>query len=193
MGKRMVRYKPRLHTAQQAGFSYLWLLFMVAFMSISLTIGSEVQSTITRRDQEKMLISIGRQFRDAIKSYHDSQVGTKREYPKSLNDLLKDPRFPNTKRHLRQIFIDPITGKDEWGLLIVGGQIVGVHSLSNKKPLKQDGFDTSEEKFAFKDHYTDWWFIAENAPSPNLTQDLNQLNAPIPKVYTPYAVEHVAM
>jgi len=33
-----------------------------------------------------------------------------------LEELLEDPRFPNTVRHLRKPFADPMTGQAEWGL-----------------------------------------------------------------------------
>lgn len=171
----MVRSKPSYARSQQNGFSYLWLLFMIAFISLGLTVGTELQATATRREQEKMLISIGRQFRSAIESYYNTPVGNAPQYPKTLNDLLKDSRFQN-KRHLRQIFIDPITGKDEWGLILREGRIVGVHSLSEKMPLKQDNFEPSEEKFAHKKSYTEWRFIAAGAPDLPVQKDINMLN-----------------
>ena len=69
-----------------------------------------------------------------------SPVSGLQRYPATLEDLLRDGRVPGIKRHLRKIFVDPMTGKTEWGLIKEGGRIIGVHSLSANKPLKQGGF-----------------------------------------------------
>ena len=46
-----------------------------------------------------------------------------------------------------QIYPDPLTGKAEWGLARAGGRIVGVHSLSDRQPHKEDGFDADDQRF----------------------------------------------
>ena len=68
-------------------------------------------------------------------------------YPESLDDLLEDNRGLVTRRHLRKIFVDPMTGRSEWGLVRVGGRIVGVHSLSDAIPVKQANFDVDFLEF----------------------------------------------
>lgn len=143
----------------QAGFSYIWVLLLVAFMGLSLTAAVEVDATNSQRDREKELLSIGRQFRTAIASYHEAQLTAgRKEYPAELTDLLQDKRFPGTRRHLRKVFVDPMNGKSEWGLVKIGGRIVGVHSLSEKEPLKQDGFDAENMGFRGKKKYSEWIF-----------------------------------
>lgn len=163
------------------GFAYLWVLLLVAFMGLSLTIGVQFYSTSVQRDKEYELLAIGRQFRTAIGSYHEAQraavtgeakVG---DYPATLDDLLKDNRSLSTRRHLRRVFIDPMTGKPEWGLLKIGDRIVGVHSLSDKVPVKQDRFEADDVGFRGKQKYSDWVFTYPsdlllrqdaNAPGP---------------------------
>lgn len=143
----------------QHGFSYLWVLLLVAFMGLGLTVGVEIDSTAVQRDREKELLSIGRQFRTALGRYHETQmVAGRRDYPNTLDDLLKDNRVPGIRRHLRKIFVDPMTGKAEWGLVKVGGRIVGVHSLSGRVPVKQDGFEAEEMSFRGKRKYAEWVF-----------------------------------
>jgi len=150
--------------ADACGFAYLWLLLLVAFMGLSLTIGVQFYSTSVQRDKEYELLAIGRQFRAAIGRYHETQraaaSGENRggDYPATLDDLLKDNRSLSTQRHLRRVFVDPMTGKPEWGLLIVGGRIVGVHSLSDKVPIKQDRFEADDMGFRGKQKYSDWVF-----------------------------------
>lgn len=143
----------------QAGFTYLWVLLLVAFMGVGLTVAVDIDSTSTQRDKEKELLGIGRQFRSAIGRYYETQIPNgKKEYPVSLDDLLKDKRAPGIKRHLRKIFIDPMTGKAEWGVVRIAGRIVAVHSLSEKEPIKQDNFEAEEVNLRMKKKFTEWIF-----------------------------------
>lgn len=149
----------RINSRHDAGFTYLWVLFLVALMGIGLVATTEIASTISQRDKEKELLAIGRQFRTAISLYYETQLpGGGRQYPASLEDLLFDKRLPGTKRHLRKLFVDPMTGKPEWGEIRVGGRIVGVHSLSEKMPIKQAGFEGENMNFHGKQKYSDWVF-----------------------------------
>jgi hypothetical protein len=77
-----------------------------------------------------------------------------------LEHLLKDPRHPGTQRYLRRIYRDPVTGGEEWGLVRgAGGEILGVHSLSEEPPLKQGNFSLADRDFAGKTKYADWVFM----------------------------------
>ncbi|PXW88949.1 type II secretory pathway pseudopilin PulG [Nitrosomonas sp. Nm84] len=101
---------PRL----EHGFVYLWALFSVVLAGIVMAGTGQMWQTKSQREKEAELMFIGEEFRKAIMSYHNS--GTK-QYPESLEDLLKDDRSPNVKRHLRKIYVDPITNTTEWGLV----------------------------------------------------------------------------
>jgi len=142
--------------------AYLWLLLLVAMMGVSLVVGVEFYTTSVQRDKEVELLAIGHQFRSAIGRFYETQraggQGDKGEYPATLDDLLKDNRSLALRRHLRRVFVDPMTGKAEWGLLKVGGKIVGVHSLSDKMPIKQDRFEAEDMGFRGKEKYSDWVF-----------------------------------
>lgn len=142
-----------------AGFAYLWTLMLIGFMGVGLTIGSHLYQTSVQREKETQLLFIGRQFRLAIERYKSSgPENAKDQYPATLDNLLKDPRYPNTVRHLRKLYIDPMTGKNEWGTLVLQGRIVGVHSLSEQKPIKQDNFEASDASFRNKNKYAEWVF-----------------------------------
>ncbi|MCL2021813.1 MAG: type II secretion system protein [Betaproteobacteria bacterium] len=155
---------------QQVGFTYLWVLMLVALMGMALTVAAEMDSMVSRRDREKHLLAVGRQFQIAIAHYYERMlVNGRNEYPRSLEDLLKDPRYPGTMRHLRRIFVDPMTGKTEWGLVRLGDRIVGVHSLSEQKPVKQDNFEVEAAHFAGSESYTQWVFTYP----PNLLLKVN--------------------
>ena len=141
----------------QGGFSYIWTLLLIAGLSVSTALSVEIAATAARRDKEKELLAIGRQFQTALARYQALTPG-KPEYPESLEQLLRDDRLPGIRRHLRKIFIDPMTSKAEWGLIHIGGRIVGIHSLSEQTPIKQDGFETDFASFRGKQHYTEWIF-----------------------------------
>lgn len=164
----------------QAGFSYLWLLLMVAFMGVGLTLAVEIDSTAVQRDREKELLAIGRQFRSAIGRYHQTQLSPgKHEYPATLDDLLRDNRLPGIRRHLRKVFVDPMTGKAEWGLVKVGGRIVGVHSLSEKMPIKQDGFEADDLSLRGRASYAQWVFAYPADMVLKIEAGHNSLAAPL--------------
>ena len=150
----LVRRPPKL-----AGFSFVWTLLLVAFLALGVTVGVEIDSTMAQRARERELLSVGRQFRAAIAGYHESKLlAGRKEFPATLDDLLLDSRAPGGMRHLRKVFVDPMTGKPEWGLVRVPGRIVGVHSLSDKVPIKQDGFDPDEQGFRNARRISEWTF-----------------------------------
>lgn len=142
----------------QMGFTYLWTLFFVAFLGISMMLTAELWSTAERRLKEKELLFIGNQFRDAIGRYYDATPGGAKQYPPTLDALLMDVRFPEPRKHLRKLYHDPITKKKEWGVIRVGGRIVGVHSLSREEPFKKAGFSLTESSFGGRERYSEWVF-----------------------------------
>ncbi|MDR1367336.1 MAG: type II secretion system GspH family protein [Candidatus Accumulibacter sp.] len=141
------------------GFTYLWALFSVAFFGVASLATAELWSTAVKREREKELIFAGRQFREAIGRYYEATPGGEKRYPASLEDLLEDARYLNVRRHLRKIYRDPMTGEANWGLMRMGGRIVGVHSLSREAPLKSRGFLLQESEFEESASYSEWVFV----------------------------------
>ncbi|MCP5247558.1 MAG: type II secretion system protein [Candidatus Accumulibacter sp.] len=151
---------------RQTGFTYLGLMILVAILALAtsgtLTLGSIVQ----RRDAEQRLLEVGGSYRQAIASYLNSSPAGDRRYPAALTDLLRDPRDPGVRRHLRQLYPDPITGSREWGLVAApGGGIMGVHSRSKGQPIKIAEFDPENASFEGAASYSDWLFVATSAPA----------------------------
>lgn len=143
--------------SRQRGFTYLTVLFLVAMMAGGLALAGEVWHTSAMREKEADLLHIGNEYRKAIERYY--LLGA-RQYPKNLADLIKDPRQPGTVRHLRRLYPDPITGKDEWGLVKADdGGIAGVYSTSEAAPLKTGGFAVRDASFEGKAKYADWQFV----------------------------------
>ena len=142
-----------------AGFTYVGVLFLIAIMGLVRTVVAELWRTAQKREKEEELLFIGNQFRQALARY--SAAGPLS--PRRLEDLLKDPRFPGTRRHLRTIYRDPMTGRAEWGLVKVGDSIAGVYSLSEEEPLKKAQFSLADQSFEGKKKYSEWIFSAAAA------------------------------
>jgi type II secretory pathway pseudopilin PulG len=140
------------------------ILVMLVIMGLSMGIAGSTWKTVMQRAREQELLFRGDQYRRAIKSYTEVRHGgSSGQLPSKLEDLLKDPRFPGTKRHIRKLFKDPMNGEE---FVIIkdprfGGRIKGVHSSSAEEPFKTDGFAEENEKFANASSYQDWLFVFE--------------------------------
>jgi type II secretory pathway pseudopilin PulG len=146
---------PRL----QSGFTYIGLLILIAIMGVTLAGIGTVWRTTQQRFKENQLLFVGNQFSKAITAYYFNTPGGVPQFPKTLEDLLKDKRYPNTVRYLRKIYADPITGSTKWGLIKgPDGNIVGVYSLSAMAPIKTANFARGNEGFVNKKRYYEWQF-----------------------------------
>ena len=150
--------KPVPEFLRQRGFTYLGVMLIVALMGFGLAAFGELYSHAAQREKERELLFVGGQFRDAIASYYNKSPGAK-VYPKKLDDLLEDKRFPMPQHHLRRVYSDPMTGKADWALVDApGGGFMGVHSLSEETPIKSGNFATKEAFFEDAENYTKWMF-----------------------------------
>jgi type II secretory pathway pseudopilin PulG len=142
-------------------------MIIIAIMGVVLLTVGEVWHFAQQRAKEQELLFVGNQFRQAIKAYKVNTPAASRlqNYPMALEDLLKDPRSLSTRRYLRKIYLDPITGSAEWGLAKApNGGILAVYSLSEKTPIKQSNFRPDESLFEGKTKYSEWVFLPVSAP-----------------------------
>ena len=144
---------------RQTGFAYLLVLMLIVVMGLGLGAAGTLWRTESQRIKEQQLLYIGEQYRKAISSYYTAPSPDK-QYPKKLDDLLLDPRQTVTTRHLRKLYADPVTGNQEWGLVVDpdSQQIRGVYSLAPGRPLKQGGFPFHQKDFEDADTYGHWRF-----------------------------------
>jgi type II secretory pathway pseudopilin PulG len=144
------------------GFTYIGLLAILIIIGISLGATGKYWQNVMLRDKEEELLFRGDQYKQAIERYYSAVPG-KPQYPRRIEDLLQDGRTPVGKRHLRQKYKDPISGQDFVlleGVDAAGKYIMGVHSPSDKAPLKQSNFPDAYQDFAGKGKYSDWQFLA---------------------------------
>ncbi len=147
--------------SRMEGFTFIGLLMAVAIMGVALLAVGEVWSFAQKREKEKELLFVGDQFRRAIRLYYANTPATSKlqPYPMTLEDLLKDPRYPSTQRYLRKIYLDPINNGTEWGLVKnPNGSIFGVYSLAQEAPAKTSNFAAVNSDFENKTKYSDWVF-----------------------------------
>lgn len=143
------------------GFTYLSLLIAVAITAGALAAAGGLYSQAAQREKERELLFVGEQFRQAIALYYWRTPGGAHQYPKSLDDLLEDKRWPVTQRYLRKIYRDPMTNAAEWGVVEApgGAGIMGVYSKSENVPIKTANFPLRYESFSEARNYGDWKFV----------------------------------
>jgi type II secretory pathway pseudopilin PulG len=167
------------------GFAYIALLAAIIIIGISLGAAGKYWSNVMLRDKEEELIYRGDQYRRAIERYFSAVPGSQ-AYPQSIDDLLKDNRTATGQRHLRQKYKDPISGEDFVEIRnTLDKRIIGVHSPSEKEPLKkagfpdiynstqvvaQPGYPDGYNVFTGKTKYSEWLFVAtvKSVPTPTI-------------------------
>lgn len=132
--------------AARRGFTYLWLLFVLALGGVALAAVGELEQDRQLREREAELRFRGEAIALALGRYAEQTPLGQPPLPRRLEDLLADTRFPKPRRHLRQVYTDPFTGRPDWELmfgqvpmttgpdarLVQATGIVGVRSRLNK-------------------------------------------------------------
>lgn len=141
------------------GFTYLSVLFMITVMGLAAGAAGKYWSVEAQRDKEDELIFRGREIRAAIGRYYFESPGAN-SYPRSLEDLVKDPRYPVAKRYLRRVYPDPMTGEASWEIIKApDGGIMGLRSASEAEPIKKKGFPFELKGFEDRHSYGEWLFV----------------------------------
>jgi type II secretory pathway pseudopilin PulG len=175
---------------RQAGFTYVGMVVFVTIIGLVGAATLKVGALLARAEAENELLAIGAEFSAALASYAQATPPGQPQQPATLEALLRDPRFPTPRRHLRRIFVDPITGRAEWGLVRAteDGPITGVHSLSQAQPLKIANFDPRFVNFDNRRHLSDWRFTA-SAQGKTTTPAVQAEGAQVPVTMFPPAPE----
>jgi type II secretory pathway pseudopilin PulG len=135
----------------------------IALFGLALSAAAVVWSTATQREREEELLFVGQEFRAAIARYRERNQARADRLPRELTDLLQDDTQVPTQRYLRKLYVDPMTGKRDWGLVRAPtGGILGVYSTSSKAPLRKSRFPAALKDFAEARKYSDWRFIVQD-------------------------------
>jgi len=144
----------------QRGVALMAVLVMVVIMGLGAGIVGATWKTKVQRSKEQELLWRGDQYRKAIASYCQvTHGGAPGKYPRSLEELERDPRFLHRVRHIRRLFKDPISGEDFVLIKDASGAITGVRSASELEPFKKDGFPYEYAQFANRKRYSEWEFV----------------------------------
>ncbi len=149
-------------SASEAGFSYMGILMLILIAGIGMASASLIEHTQLQRMKEQQLLFRGNAIRKAISSYYNSNPSGIKEYPPSIEALLLDKRQSGLKRHLRRNYLDPISQKHQWILVMQNNKLIGVYSESKLKPIKRSGFQEANQNFESAKTYQDWKFIYVN-------------------------------
>jgi type II secretory pathway pseudopilin PulG len=96
----------------EEGFMLVGLIVAIFFILLALSVAAPKVAQSLRRDREVEAVHRANQYVRAIRVFYRKT----QHYPSSIEQLEKT----NNIRYLRQRYIDPMTGKDDWRLIKVG-------------------------------------------------------------------------
>lgn len=143
----------------ERGAALLTVLVLVVLLGLAASMAGQSIGALMQREREAELLWRGQQYRQAIASYYNVKHGARQMYPAKLEDLLKDPRFPGTVRHLRRLYPDPVTGKEWEPVKDPAEKLIGVRSSSDLEPFRQANFPKGLETLEGKTAYREWEFV----------------------------------
>jgi type II secretory pathway pseudopilin PulG len=146
---------------RQRGYTYLGLLLLLVLVGTVMAAAGVSWRTAVQREREAELLFVGHQIVDAITVFYErTPAGQRPRFPVKLEELLEDSRWPTVTRHLRRLYVDPMTGRPEWGLVrSPEGGIKGIYSLSPEAPIKHANFEARDAEFESASSYADWRFV----------------------------------
>ena len=140
----------------QRGFTYFVMIIAVLMLGLALAVVGTVTRTEAQRQREVQLLFVGHQFRSAIARYFAQNGG---RFPQTLEELVEDEHAVRPAHYLRRLYLDPMTGTIEWGVLrLPNGGIYGIYSASTTVPWKQKGFEHVDFGFDEAPCYRAWRF-----------------------------------
>ena len=122
---------------RERGFTFLWLIFVLAVVAAGLAAIAQPISLAAQRDREAELMFRGKEIARALSSYWAATPGEAKQLPLTLDDLVDDRRGARPVHHLRRVYADPFTGRADWVLVMTeDGRISAVHSQSSTPALR---------------------------------------------------------
>jgi type II secretory pathway pseudopilin PulG len=149
-----------MNRSRNSGFTYIGILLTIALIGTALAAVGGSWALQKRRANEAQLLYVGDAYRRAIMSYYNETPFGAHQYPTSLADLTHDTRGTRVLRHLREAYVDPLTGRADWEVIShPDGSILGIASRASGRPLKQANFGEQEAAFENASCFCDWQFV----------------------------------
>ena len=134
----------------EAGILYLALLFSIVLIGIATAVAAPVWRTLVQREKEAELLFRLNEFDRAITAYQ----AVHKRFPQTLEDLLEDKTQLATRRYLRRIYPDPMTGKADW---VLEYQVDRAGVASGIKDVRSRSTDVGFKRIRGKgERYRDW-------------------------------------
>ena len=128
--------KRRACETRQSGFTYLWLLFVLAIGAAGTAAVGELWVVQVQRSKELDLAFRGQSIVAALESYRAASPAATPCAPLGWEDLLQDQRSTVTLRHLRRPYANPFAANGEWEWVKdTQGRMLGVKSRPPASPL----------------------------------------------------------
>lgn len=105
-------FDPRNSRSGEQGFLLVGVIVMAALVLIALSVAAPILAKDLKREKELEAKHRGEQYVRAIRLYYQKM----NSYPASVKAL----ESTNNVRYLRQHYLDPMTGKDDWKLIGLG-------------------------------------------------------------------------
>jgi len=128
--------KRRACQTAQSGFTYLWLLFVLAISAAGTAAVGELWVVQVQRSKELDLAFRGQSIVAALESYRAASPAATPCAPLSWEELLQDQRSTVSLRHLRRPYANPFAANGEWEWVKdTQGRMLGVTSRPPASPL----------------------------------------------------------
>jgi len=112
MGELKTAYGTREPRSGEQGFLLVGVIVMAAIVLIALSVAAPIVAKDLKRERELEAKHRGEQYVRAIRLFYQKN----NTYPASVKAL----ENTNNVRYLRQHYLDPMTGKDDWKLIGLG-------------------------------------------------------------------------
>jgi type II secretory pathway pseudopilin PulG len=149
---------------RQSGFTLVAVLAAMFIVAIGTQKVMTYVSHQAQREREAELLRIGQAYVQAIGAYYESSPGGVKRWPSRLEDLTDDTRFVGIKRHMREVYPDPV-GRKPWGVVSSpDGGIAGVFSQSDAQPIRTGTMELDALALPAAARYADWQFVYMPVP-----------------------------
>lgn len=113
-------------TGRQGGYTYLLMLFVVAVAGYGLALLGESWHSAARREIAQQTEFALDAYAKALDSYRLATPDGASYRPLRLAELLEDRRAGSLRRHLRQLYPNPVSGRQDWVIHVDGLGIIAV-------------------------------------------------------------------
>ncbi len=146
-------------TSSKAGYTFPLMLVILVAIAFGAGQLERSQSYRQKRNNEEELLFRGLAYLKALKEFETAST-TEKRFPRKLDELISDPRTQG-RRFIRQLYKDPMTGRDFDPIRTPEGTISGVVSWSKGVPFRTVDFDKELQDFDQALTYRDWRFDAK--------------------------------